>query len=186
MKKIFIVLVCTLFPLLSIRGQERKFEYGLQVGTANGIIAQYNLTPKVSLLGEVGLQHRFGATFPRKFYNLGSSPTAQFSARWYFFRPKHIENRGVFLSLGGFYEQSSLSFGYDSKKKLSFPKINWTLALISKVGVEYPIYKSLNIKSSVGITCGSEESVAAIKMGLSDIHTFRNDFVFDLGVSYYF
>ena len=186
MKKILIVLVCTLFPLLSIKGQERKFEYGLQAGTANGVIAQYNFSPKVSLSGELGLQHRFGATVPKKFYNLGSSPTAQVSARWYFFRPKSIENRGVFLSLGGFYEQSSLSFGYDTQKKLRFRELNWTLALIGKVGVECPIYKSLNLKSSIGITCGSEESADAIKMGLSDIYTFRNDFVFDLGISYYF
>lgn len=182
------VLIAALIMLVSSwsMAQERKMELGVQIGTSTGVMGQYNLSRSLSLVGELGLQHRLAYTRPDKFLNLGMSPAIYLSGRWYFLKPEGVDNRGLFLSLGAFYEQGGCALLYNKKHKSLKDEINWASALVAKVGAEYPLFGNLNIKGSVGFNLGLEESKESIRRKMSNIHTTRNELVFDLGLSMYF
>lgn len=183
---ILVVYALLLGFAVSVMSQERRYQIGGQVGRTTGVVARYNMGDRVAFLGEMGLKQRFAATMPKGYYNLGFSPMVSLSARWYALPSMCEAQRGVFVALDLFYEQSSLSWLYDKAKKDLYSDLNWAWGVVPTMGFEFPIYKGLNLKGSAGMVLGTEESATAIKSNSRDIHKFRNEMIFDLGVSMYF
>lgn len=164
------------------REENRKFHYGIELGLYNGVYAKYNFNPKFSVLGQLGMNYYLAYTVPRSFYTSGMAPAINLTGQWHFWRFNELDNSGMYLSLGFFYDWGKYGL---FRKNLLNGRDYWTLesgGLITRWGIETPITDHINFKANIVIHTGL--GLDAEWDGVSQNREIsRADILFDVGVT---
>ncbi len=164
----------------------KQKELGVELGLFSGVYGKYNFNEHFSLLGQLGMNYDVAYTVPRGFFFTGMNPAINLSGIWYFFRPKHAANQGIYASFGAFGDLGKYAL-FSSKDKTQDWGGLWSAGIFLKLGVDIAVYKSIRVKASALINEGAiYRRMPDLGVGLSlptkTALNARNEFLFDLGV----
>ncbi len=182
MKRLFFALSVLFALSFEVFAQhQEKLEFGAELGLQNGLYTKYNLKESWSLVGQVGLNYQLNLLALQDSYKRGFVPTIKTELRWYLPLLPHVDNCGIFLSGGLFYDLGRYRLLANKAIEERYNSL-WSSGVYTALGLDLPIDTNLTIKAKILMNLGAME----IEQSNSKRIKTRNELLFDLGIIYIF